>query len=158
MLGRIDEGDGVGRIYTGGFGFALELGFVGVGETCELGFVLYEDEGVAHGFGEGVAELLFEDGDACVNLLKLFLLVVGQCRTTTGERLVDLFEHLFVLALEGGVLVVVDGLDLIEEVLVEGHFVVPSREKRHHLCLDVFDLLGGIRAGYGKERSRGTGE
>ena len=85
--------------------------------------------------GKEVAPLLLQLRDAGVDLLHARHFLGGKECARAHETLVDFLRQALVLTLELRIFVIVNELDALEELLVEGYLVLKTREQRHHLVL-----------------------
>ena len=137
LLRGVDDDDTVGGLAAAALGVLLTLGDVGLGEACQFLFRLHPHGGIVGGSLQGVAPLLLQVGDAQVDLLHLGGILVREQRTGTDKPLVGLLEQFPVFSLQRLVLVVVDGLDTLEEGLVEHHLVVQVGQQRRDFLLGL---------------------
>ena len=141
LLGGVDDDDAVGLLAAQALGVLLALCDVGVAQPCQLLLRVYPHHGVVGGIGEHVAPLLLQVGDGLVNLFHAGHLLVAEQGTLAHKLLVGLLQELLLLARERLVFVVVDGLDALEQLLVEGYLVAEVGQHGCHLLL----YLGNLR-------------
>ena len=97
----------------------LALCNVGLAQSGQVVLAVDPHRGIVGRIGEHVAPLLLKFRNARVNFLHAGHLLIGKQCAGAHKALVDLLKQLLVLAFQGGVFVIVDIFDALEEFLVE---------------------------------------
>ena len=119
LLRGIDDDDSVRSLTAKTLGILLALLHVGSTQSREFLLAIHPHHGFVGSFGQQVAPLLLQVGDAQVDCLHALFLIVRQQSTLAHKLLVSLLQEFLVLALERVMLSVIHLSDAFEERHVE---------------------------------------